>query len=744
MLYGVSPRPGACALLLAGLSAAAPALALAAPAPTPAKPAAAPARPAPDETVQGLVITAQPADGVASIDRRSYTIGRDLQATTGSIADTLRSVPSLQVDVEGGLTLRGDPNVTIMVDGKPSAMFSGPNRGQMLQQLPAGQFERIEVMTNPSAAFSPEGTGGVVNLVTKQNRGLGRTGSVRANVGTDERRNIGLTLSDNRPDLTLSGDLAVRRDPISLITETDRSRLDPANGGFAKSRQTGKQSIDQGMTTGRLALNYDFDADNRVNADIRYTHVGAEGLSASSFDGSTGTGAPFRNYGVVGRVTVDRSFLAGSADWRRRFGQDGHDLTLRVSRDRNTGDQTAVTSYDFRFPAGSPQVESLGANERTVLAQAKAEYRRPFRNGDRLIAGYELQVSDNDYDNLTSRGAAVAALVVDPGRTNRFAFDQTVHAFYGTFQHRFGKLGVLPGIRLEEVEVGTHQVTSAIEDDYSYFRVYPTLHLDYALGEGAQINAGYSRRVQRPAAQDLNPFRIYQSIDSFRQGDSRLKPQVTDSFELGYQLRKGTTFYQANAYARFAKDGVTDLIQDLGNNVFLTRRANLAKARTVGLELVANGRITSKITYNLNANGFWNEVTSADPIFTGKRSGFAVTGYGALNLQLTPDDFVQVSGNAQGRQVLPQGYRLPSGMLNLGYRHRFSPRLNGVVTVQDALGTLRDVRTLDTSTLVERRYADVRLRGVFIGLTYSFGGNGRPAAQPQGFDFGGGGGGGVP
>jgi outer membrane receptor protein involved in Fe transport len=164
-----------------------------------------PAKKEPSNQVQGVTITAPNSQDIkTSIDRRSYSLGKDLQATTGSVADVLRNVPSVQVDVQGNVSLRGDSNVTIMIDGKPSGMFKGENRGQVLQQIPASQFERVEVMTNPSAAFSPEGTAGVINLITKQQRGVGTTGSVRGNVGTEGRKNASVSLARNTKALTLS------------------------------------------------------------------------------------------------------------------------------------------------------------------------------------------------------------------------------------------------------------------------------------------------------------------------------------------------------------------------------------------------------------------------------------------------------------------------------------------------------------------------------------------------------------
>src|SRR4051794_17825489 len=170
-------------LALALALAATPALAQTA-TQAPAKPPAK-AKPPEGKTVETLTVTgASPPDAESSIDRRSYTLGKDLQATTGSIADALRNLPSVDVDVQGNLSLRGDPNVTILVDGKPSPMFDGKGRADALQQLPADQIERVEVITNPSAALNPEGSGGVINLITKKSRGKGVTGSAYVTAGS--------------------------------------------------------------------------------------------------------------------------------------------------------------------------------------------------------------------------------------------------------------------------------------------------------------------------------------------------------------------------------------------------------------------------------------------------------------------------------------------------------------------------------------------------------------------------------
>ena len=188
------------------------------------------------KTVEGITVTGQSQNGIrTSIDRRSYGVANDLSTTTGSISDALKNIPSVDVDVQGNVSLRGDQNVTIMIDGKPSSLFKGPNRGQVLQNLPATAFERVEVMTNPSAAFRPDGTGGIINLIPKKARQVGRSGSVRVTAAAADKTQLNLNLSSVGPKWTLTGDGFWFHEKQKVSLDDRRSTLDPLSGRFLDS-----------------------------------------------------------------------------------------------------------------------------------------------------------------------------------------------------------------------------------------------------------------------------------------------------------------------------------------------------------------------------------------------------------------------------------------------------------------------------------------------------------------------------
>ncbi len=702
-------------------------------------PSAPPAKKEQNTQVQGVTVTAPSSqDMKTSIDRRSYSLGKDLQATTGSVADVLRNVPSVQVDVQGNVSLRGDANVTIMIDGKPSGMFKGENRGQVLQQIPAANFERVEVMTNPSAAFSPEGTAGIINLITKQQRGVGTTGSVRANFGTEGRKNASVTLARNTKALTLSADAGWRRDKAKGEIVDDRSRLDTATGRYADSHQKIGFASRGKSHNARAGVDYDLDKQTRISAEARYNDMEYDSKAGSAYEGKDSNGAPLARFQRLSDGHMKRSVAGLSGDLRRKFSGDDHEFTVHTSVERTRDRQLTLANGFNQLPAVSNYVENVRIGDELVQTRLKAEYKRPLPGGAKLVAGYELQVDDNDYDNYGARGPTSGGLVVDPSLTNQFRYDQAVHALYATYNRPMGDWTVMPGLRIEEVKIDTNQVTSNLKDGYDYLRAYPSLHVQYRVNDTRQINASYSRRIQRPTAQDLNPYRIYQDPYSYRQGDPRLKPQTTDSFEVAYQLRKGFNYYLGTLYWREARDGVTDVVRDIDNGVLLTTKANLARSRAGGLELVANARLTPKVSYTISGNAAWNELGATELGFPDKRSAFTVSGYAALNVQATPKDFLQVSGFAIGKRLTPQGYREPTGMLNLGYRHKFNERLSGVVTVQDALKTFGDKLVINTPALRDRRAMDLDLRAVFVGFTYGFGGKGVPnprRPREPAFDF---------
>ena len=718
------------------LPAAAPA------APTPPKPAA----PGPaGKTVEGVAVQGQSQTGMRSdIDRRSYDITRDLQAQTGSVADALRNIPSLQVDVQGNVSLRGDPNVTIMIDGKPSSLFKGPARGQILQQLPASSFERVEVMTNPSAAYRPDGSAGIINLIPKKARQVGRSGSVRATTGLGEQEQLGLNLSSVGKTLTLTGDFTWAHEKQSVTVKDARSSFDATSGQFLPSTQDARIDQTVNLLVGRTAFDYDPDSRTRISGELRGTAIRADADDATDFSGvAPGSLQPLA-FTRDGKTHLQRDNLAANGSWRRKFGSDPeHELVVDLTQERTTNKTHRSDLLVSSGPGLVTRAEDITNDSTADQSHVKVDYTLPMANNAKLKTGYELEYDRNDFDNFGLTGATAASLAPNPTLIDSFRFRQAINGVYATYQHRLGeRLTFLGGLRVEDTQIDLNDITTGFRGSNDDTHLYPSLHLSWKQNDADQVTASYSQRIVRPQPSDYNPFRVYQDPFNFRAGNPDLKPQETQSYELAFQHRAGFTYYLATFYWRDNAKGVTDVVTDLGGGVLLTTKENLSSSRNGGLELVANGRLGSKLTYGVSANAFWNEIDATQLGFPGKRSDWTLSGQGAINYQATSKDFFQLIGQLTGRRLTPQGFHEPLGLLFLGYRHKFNNDWSLFVVGRDLLDSYKDVLVIDTPRLHDRVETHVKLRALLVGFTYAFGSGG--GRKDPGIDYGGGGAAAVP
>ena len=733
-------------LLLASAAFLAPSVALAQTTPPPPPPADEEAQTeaevaegeeeAADTAVEGVTVTGRANDIRTSIDSVSYSTAEDLQAATGTLADALRNIPSVEVDPQGNVSLRGDPTVTILIDGRPSAILSGEGRGPAILQMSADQFSRIEVMTNPSAAYRPDGSGGVINLITRPNfvrEGATTSGSLRANVGTDGRYNFGGNIAWSRDRLTLTGEFGWRHDGHVMETNRLRERVDIPTGDVIESRQSQVMDTEIDGRYLRLGAEYRLTDDLQLTGELRRQQFesGGDGVELIETDDASGALASAIERRGFGGFRGE--FTGVTARVLRTFGE-GHEWSneLRYDVGENGFDQDGVTL--FALPAAPSVYEDVSNGRDFAQLYFASAYTRPMPDEGKLRAGYEAEVTDVEFDNQVLRGPSPTTLVVDPTVTNRFQADQSVHAIYGTYERPLGPVSAQVGLRVEYVTLDLDQITSGVQVSNDYFRVYPSFHIVRQLSETQELRGSYSRRVQRPGPGELNPFLVFQDPLSYRSGNPDLEPQVTDSFELTWLSRANQTFYQATLYYRDTSDAFTQVASDIGGGVLLTRPENLGSSRSVGVEFVANGRLHPTLRYNASVNLYNQQIDASGIAFGQDAEATTVSGRINLNWQPTPKDFVQIGGFWTGETVFAQGRREPSGMVNLGYRRTLNDRLALQVTVRDLFNTFGDETIYETPNFTDRTERVFGGRVAFIGLTWTFGQPQRGQQQPA-FDF---------
>ena len=693
----------------------------------PALQAAAPQKPAAQAStgVSAVEVKADAPQIRTSIDRRSYSVSGDLSAQSGSIADALRNLPSVEVDVQGNVSLRGDPSVTILIDGKPSGLFQGEGRGQALQQMPADRIDRVEVVTNPSAEFRADGTGGVINLITKKAKGAGRTSSARLTVGDSGRGGLSGSVGYNGPKLSASGDLNYRRDTADQVDYEHRRQAD------LDSETKGETQLDFESVTSQGSVDYDVSDTLRIGGEARLSRFDLAVDSQADTAREDGAGNPTQAFARDLTVRQRRDNGMIGASLRRKLPGDGHELTLKLSYDVTDDNRVRTGHTVATLPAASSAFDQQRLGYDVRQTDLKGDYVRPMGEGRTLKLGFDLQFDDNGYVNKGFRGASLDGLVPDPLLTNQFLYEQTLSQAYVTYERPVGDLTVLAGLRYEKSQLDL--ATTGRRDENDTTDILPSLHLSYPLGERQKLTASYSERLQRPGPFDLNPVPFLLDPLNYRIGNPNLKPQETRSFELGWQYRKAPLLAMATLYYRENDKVVSDVVTDIGGGVFVTTKANVAQSRNGGLELVLNGKLNKALTYNLSSNLFWAQLDGSNLGFTNKRSATTVSGRASLSWQATPKDLIQVNGFLSGKRLTAQGYAMPSAGIDLGYRRKIDDRLSLVVTVQDVLGLYRDKQVIDTPALKSLVVRDVDARMLRVGLAWTFGtGKGR---KDPGFDF---------
>jgi outer membrane receptor protein involved in Fe transport len=724
-------------------------------------PAASFAQPPPPQTPQGQAQTAPPASpptkpgtalsGVTvkaapeaqvrtSIDRRSYSVATDLRTAGGSVADALRNIPGAEVDVNGNLSYRGG-SVQIMVDGQPSQLFNGPQGAQVLQGMPADRIDRVEVITNPTAAFSPEGGAGIINLVTKKSAPAGQSGGMRANFGSSGHANAAGNLAYTSGKLTAIADGGWRQDPQKLQIDTTGTLLDPLSGQTDTRAQHEVSTAPLEQWNGHLGVQYQIAPKTQLSLDGRYNGVSLSRNDDYAFLTAGPNGAPLNAYTRIGGNTQAQSVGMGQLMLRHQFAGQGQNDIVAFFNHTQTDAAVGSPSTDFiTAPALATTYQDQLTHVRVDVNQFKADYTRTAKDLAQLKVGYDLRTIDSVFDNYGFGGTSVADAAPDPLFANLFHYRQMVNAAYATYEQPLGAFTVLGGLRLEDEHLDLDQITQALTVRHDRFNAFPTLHLAYRQSPTTQWTLSYSERIQRPGPGQLNPFRNVADPFNISEGNPDLVNQVTHSFEGAWNFRQGPKSYIATLFYRQMDKGVTNIITNLGGGALLTQQENEASGKTAGLELIAAAPLTKTVTYNVSTDLYWNQITGPASgllqtlAFDQTKQGFNASGRGNINWDVTKNDLFQASAQINAGRITPQGHVDPLYVMYFGYRHKFTNPFSMVVQAQDPFDLVRQYTYVDTPGLNQSTVIKAHVQSFLLGFTYTFGGNGRPQRDP-GFDF---------
>ena len=666
------------------------------------------------------------------IDRKVYNVASNLQAATGNAADILNTLPSVDVDADGNVSLRGTGKVMILIDGRPSAQLSGSKGGDGLLQFAANNIEKIEVMANAPAEYRAEGTGGVINIITKKGRSIGSSGSVSLNKGNVGRYVFGTNGAFNTEQLNLSGGFGIRRDVRERMVTTSLDAMD-ANAKQTMSQDQRHETAFRLIPSLNGALSYQLNESQSFGADINVRQRSGD-----------------RYFDQQSRRFLDESLISNtnthsdgyewslSGEQRLRFKQNlaSAEENIELSLHRSTDKERERYAYlrTTTVPTTGQSRDHLFSNHDLRTNEFSVDYRKVLANDRRIKLGYQFKYDHNEFENAGDNVDPLSGQsLANVDLTNQFRFQQTIQAFYGSYEQMLGKWASITGIRSEHTASKGNQLTTNILNQQSYMGFYPSQHFERALNSDSTLSVGYSRRLSRPDPEDLNPFINHQDVHNLRAGNPNLLPQDMQSFDVGYRVETKQQSYGLTGYLRQSRNNVTDVIVLVSPDVLLATKTNLPKSNAGGAEFNLSDTISSTIAYRLSGNLFYSQI---DAIALGAQSVKSTSG---LNLKASVDfrptrfDNAQISISRTDKRLTPQGFIKPINLVNFGYKKQIDQDLSFVFTVSDIFNGQKFQRNLSTSDLTQtyQRYQFGRI--IYIGLGYAFGT--AKKSKNAGFDY---------
>jgi outer membrane receptor protein involved in Fe transport len=672
--------------------------------------------------VGDVTVTSQRMTFTNSIDRKVYNVQQDILSKTGSASELLQNIPSVQVDIDGTVSLRGSENVLILLNGKPSPLM-GKSRAEVLQQMPASSIERIEVITNPSAKYKPDGTSGIINIVLKKDVGTGLNGTVSVNAGNHDRYNASVNLNYNPGRYNIFGSYSIRQDERNSFTTDRESIIDTTNRQISGHHNEDGKSYSRPLShVVALGLDYHVDGSNSFGASGHYRYRSFTRTETTAImDDSSGSTA--KDYDHLRYDPEYEKEIGGTTYFQHNF--DGEDHKLRaefnISHQPELEDNHYIDIY--RFPSTSPQYYNMRIYQGDDQKQFTIDYSKRLSENSTFEAGYAGDFNKRDMDFYSEMSnASTQPFVLDTIKTNHFIYNETIHALYATYENSFGQFGFLGGLRVEQSIIDANLVSrdSVITNDY--MKLYPTLHLSYKISSLLELQLNYSRRANRPEGDDLNPFPEYQNLRNIRAGNPRLLPEFIHSIEFGVQWQNDNLTIVPSVFYRNKYNGFTRVTKFLNDTTLLTTQENLAADKSAGFELVVSGNIGNTFSANLSTNAFYEQIDASNLGFSGNKSTVTWSGNLNCNLNLATATMIQVNSTYRSSRLTPQGEFKPSFVMNIGARQDlFNDKFSLVLTVSDIWKTLKREINLDTPWLIQNTINNRDTRIIYLGMTYHFG-----------------------
>ena len=672
------------------------------------------AAPADASTTTTVVVVAPKADIVKKIDKTVYTPGNNPKAANGTAQDVLQSTPGVSVSNDGALSIKGNGNVTLLIDGHPSAEMSGATRAVALQTMAGSDIASVEVITNPSAAYNANG-GAIINIVLKPNRKPGGHVTLRGSVSDQGLWNSTLAADYTSGPLSLHASFALRHDGSLKLRSSDIDWTNPMTGETGENIATSRIFIHRVTENAAVGADYNLDVQSTLSAEAtwHYRH------SRPFFDEFHEDYDDGLLQDIYHRIS-DGPNQQSDDQFSLNYSRQDHDALLKASLQHSDTFTLVDKSYDNVpvVPAGGTTFAYISGKTLHRLDEASLDYTTPVTTALELGVGVDLR---HDLDGIGNYFANIDPLTgaaqVDAQATNRYRADTTQAAAYVTAQVTAGSWQTLAGLRLESLTMRLLSDGAPAMNGPRYVTLDPSLHLKYTLNATQDLTLSYRQSLERPDPGDLDPRLTYVDAQNLASGNPLLKPQALKSLELGFDDDTETLDRSVGLFYRQSTDTVVDSRTFTTGDVLLTSKQNGGQGVSAGATASAEWKPTAD--FHINGDASLYSVHLVTPDLDGPVTQDAVSYQANLDLDYHRgiDDF-SFDAHVQGPGISPERKQSASTTLNFAWQRQLTKQLSVTLNANDMLDGSKTSFVVRTATFDQRGYNHFEVRRVYIGFVY--------------------------
>jgi outer membrane receptor protein involved in Fe transport len=665
--------------------------------------------------LQEVEIIAEKSLITNNLDKKVITVDKTMALSGGTATDIMENVPSVAVDAEGNVSMRGNSNITLLIDGKPASQ-AGISSSDILNQLPASAIESIEVITNPSVRYDPDGTSGIINIVLKKKALQGFNGQVSGTVGTNEKYNGSLNLNyrANKVNFFVGADGRYNLTETSSESERTSKYSDFVN--ILRQTQEG-ESFRKSMNVNG-GIDYFIDTRNNITFSVQKRNMAFGQKGFTSNKNYYGSDSLMDNYTRFTDSERKIQSMGYNLSYKHTFAEKGREFTQDFVFYNNEMNNEQLIDQQNIDPVtneniGLLQSQKNYATNNNIFFTAQGNYIHPFVSGARLETGYKVSLRDMgmDYD-YTTYNHNTNEWEEQVLLKNHYDYKEQIYAVYGIYGNTWKKLRYQAGLRYEQVYNQSKVEQTGISYTNPYSSFYPSLHTQYDLGKKRELQFSYSRRVDRPSPRELNPYVDYSDSLNIRQGNPALQPEYTNSLEVGVLKYWDKTSLTSNLFFRNTAGLIEDITLLDTTGISYTMPQNINNSKSYGIEFVASANPNKWLRLNGNLS-FYNYMVSEVPEYhIPATESFTWSGRLNATFMYSKDGSFQLIGNYMSPSSSLQSTRESNYNIDASLRHDFfKSKLTVSLRVTDIFNTrnFNSVTTGNNFVTVNNRYMESRV-----------------------------------